>query len=231
VLAVHSSAQLEKSCLKKKWCVIVLGAGSRLLDVERKALAAASQAERGVRFVTVDTSKDNLLLDLPGGVAAPTAQTSTVLVLKQLSGSTDKATLTGAAVVEGGLGDLPVTLTTLRAAMDSTEELPAGFTKLDKQPMLKPREVVKVQSKPKVSVKENDNSKTLTDDELKALRAERASEAERLRREAELQRREEMAEEEANAGNILEEVSPFEEEEEAAEEEEEEAAEAMELED
>lgn len=46
VLAMSSSSQLETSCLKKRWCVLVLAAGSRLGDVERKALSTMSQSER-----------------------------------------------------------------------------------------------------------------------------------------------------------------------------------------
>ena len=69
-------------------------------------------------------------------------------------------------------------------------------------------------------------SKTLTDDELKALRAERAAEAERLAREREEQRRQEMAAEEDAAGNIVEEE---EEEGEEAPGPEEEEVESMEL--
>ena len=82
-----------------------------------------------MRFVTIDSSKANLLLDLPGGVAAPSAQVSTVLLLKQLSAS-DKAVVTGASALEGGLGDLPGTSAAISAALGSTEELPTGFTKL-----------------------------------------------------------------------------------------------------
>lgn len=74
VLSISMSSQLDKSCLKKKWCVVVLAAGSRLLDGERKALSAMAQSERGVRFVTVDRSKTELLLDIPGGITPPTVR-------------------------------------------------------------------------------------------------------------------------------------------------------------
>ena len=88
-----------------------------------------AQRERGVRFVTVDSSKSDLLLDLPGGVSSPTAQASTVLLLKQLSAS-DKAVVSAASTLEGGLGDAAGTAAAITVALDSTDELPAGFTKL-----------------------------------------------------------------------------------------------------
>lgn len=231
VLAVSSSAQLDKSCLKKKWCLVVVSAGSRLLDAERKALSVVSQGERGVRYVTVDSSKFNLLLDIPNGVTPPSAQKSTTLLLKQLS-MADKDVRTAATAVDVGLADPQAIHGALRAAIESTDELPAGFTRLDKRPMLKPREIAKPKPKAAQTRQPDDTSKTLTDDELKALRAERQAEAARLQREAEQQRREEMAAEEESAGNILEEISPLEEESDAEQaEEEEEEAEAMELDD
>ena len=64
----------------------VVAAGSRLVDAERKALNALVQAERGVRFVTVDASKYSLLADVPGGLPEPSAAASTLVLLKQVDG-------------------------------------------------------------------------------------------------------------------------------------------------
>ena len=71
------------------------------------------------------------------------------------------------------------------------------------------------------------SSKTLTDEELKQMRAERAAEAERLVREREEQRRQQMAAEENAAGNIVEE--DYDGEEADSQEVEEEEVESMEL--
>ncbi|KAL3923474.1 MAG: hypothetical protein SGPRY_004210 [Prymnesium sp.] len=169
VLSISMSSQLDKSCLKKKWCVVVLAAGSRLLDGERKALSAMAQSERGVRFVTVDRSKTELLLDIPGGITPPTAQVSTVLLLKQVP-STQRGS--AAMVLERGLNDPQATVATLRDAMESEEEIPAAFTLLDKLPMLKAREIPKAQRpEPQSPVRDDGAGKTLTDEQLKVRRS------------------------------------------------------------
>jgi len=158
-------------------------------------------------------------------VTPPTAQSSTVLLLKQLA---SPAGGIAALALEPGLAQPEQSLAAIRAAVAANDDLPAGFTPLDKRPMLKVREVPKPQASQPSERQRGGSSKTLTDEELKALRAERMAEAARLKREAEQQRREAMAAEEANAGNILEEAPLDEESEDEAEEEE---AEAMELDD
>ena len=65
-----------------------------------------------------------------------------MLLLKQLSAPTDGKVASAALSLESGLGDAPGSAAALRAALDSPDELPAGFTKLDKVPMLKVREAV-----------------------------------------------------------------------------------------
>lgn len=240
VLAMSSSAQLEKSCLKKRWCVLVLAAGSRLSDIERKALSTISSSERGVRFVTVDHAKQSLLLDLPGGLATPSAQQSTVLLLKQLAPPANegnaKASIKSPNAVKvliHGLNDAAETVSSIRVAFDDAADVPEGFHILDKRPMLKAVEVDKPKPKPAAQASSKDSSRTLTDAELKALREERKAEAERLKREAEQQRREEMAAEEASAGNIVEEVPALmdDDDEDSDMEDEEETVEAVELDD
>lgn len=98
------------------------------------------------------------------------------------------------------------TSSSILKALTSGEAVPAGFSQLVKRPVLRPKRVP-TQSAPKVVTPEKRESKsdggsgkTLTDAELKALREER----QRKIKEAELNRRAQMAQEEASAQNIVE---------------------------
>jgi len=66
-----STETLEKHCLKKKWCALVFTAVDRPSDAERSSLGKLAKAMRDVRFVTVDSSKYTMKLDLPDPNAAP----------------------------------------------------------------------------------------------------------------------------------------------------------------
>ena len=146
-------------------------------------------------------------------------------------------------LLESGLADVPATREAIKAAIEAASAapnpaaaLPEGFTRLSEKPSAKLRQPA---PKPKVmdssdfdkrreSWKEDgQSSKTLTDEELKQMRAERAAEAERLVREREEQRRQQMAAEENAAGNIVEE--DYDGEEDDSQEVEEEEVESMEL--
>lgn len=105
------------------------------------------------------------------------------------------------------------TSSSILKALTSGEAVPAGFSQLVKRPVLRPKRVP-TQSAPKVVTPEKRESKsdggsgkTLTDAELKALREER----QRVIKEAEQNRRKQMAEEEASAANIVEEADGAEE--------------------
>lgn len=198
--------------------------------MEKKALQALAESERKLRVVKVDASKANLFLDLPGGaLAAPTGHKATLVLLKELegvAGADAKAEAKGADAeaedasgtssgrtviathLTGGLSDdMRSTGSAIAAALSAAEATPAGFSELVKRPALRPKRVPQA-SKPQTVTPEprkgssDTASKTLTDAELKALREER----QRQIKEAELNRRAKMAEEEAGAANIVEEV-------------------------
>ena len=240
VLTPNSPSQFEQYCLNKRWCVAVVSAGSRLVDAERKALNALVQAERGVRFVTVDASKYSLLADVPGGLPEPSAAASTLVLLKQVDGEGGAEAggkrAVAAAVLPTGLSDVPETARAISEAMVEVSGVPAGFELLAKRPALRTRVVPSKPAPAKAAAKPKEPaSKTYTDEELAALREERK----RLQLEAEKERREKMAAEEAAQGNLVEDVSEEEgsiayEAEDGDEEEgegEEEEPEAMELDD
>ena len=48
-----SGAQFESQCARKPWCLVVLTAGSRLADSERKALQSLAERERRLRITKV----------------------------------------------------------------------------------------------------------------------------------------------------------------------------------
>lgn len=217
-----SGAQFESQCARKPWCLVVLTAGSRLADSERKALQSLAERERRLRITKVDASKSNLIIELPSGaLPPPTASQSTLLLLK--GGASAKGTKAGegeggAEADEGGEGvgsdgglgmllpmgmvDPAATAVSLSAALDGAA--PPELVPLPKRPFLR----VKHRSTPSHTPSSyspspsEPPSKTYTDDELKAMRAER----ERRLKEAEQQRRAKMAQEEASASNIIEEV-------------------------
>tara|TARA_B100000513_G_scaffold118971_2_gene52303 strand:+ start:98 stop:1417 length:1320 start_codon:yes stop_codon:yes gene_type:complete len=247
VVSASSSPLLEQHCLKRKWCVLVVAAGGRLVDAERAAIQSIAGGARTARCVTVDSSKMNLSLDLPGGIPPPAAAKSTVILLKtvesQPEGASEPVRASAAMLLESGLADVPATREAIKAAIEAASAapnpaaaLPEGFTRLSEKPSAKLRQPA---PKPKVmdssdfdkrreSWKEDgQSSKTLTDEELKQMRAERAAEAERLVREREEQRRQQMAAEENAAGNIVEE--DYDGEEDDSQEVEEEEVESMEL--
>ena len=138
--------------------------------------------------------------------------------------------------LDDGLKDAPAAVQTIRqliaAAEAEDKEVPAGFTLLDEAPAMRTRRSHRrrANSGGSRSRASNDESRTLTDAELKELRENRAA-AEKARESA---RRAQMAAEEEGAANLLEEVDESAEgEEEEGEEEgaEEEEVEAMELDD
>ena len=240
-----SGTQFDSQCVRKPWCLVVLTASGRLADAERGALQSLAEKERRLRIVKVDASKSNLLIDLPGGaLPVPTGSKATLVLLKETGeakaadgegeegGSSQRAVI--ATHLPAGLSDPADTRSTILAALSSAEPIPVGFSELQKRPALRPKRVPVPPSTPSTTPsstpsKSEPASKTLTDAELKALREER----QRVIKEAEMQRRAQMAEEEASAANIVEETtgeegtyaSAFAEEdgEEAAEEEEAEA--------
>jgi len=66
-----STETLEKHCLKKKWCVLVFTAVDRPSDAERTSLGKLAKGMRDVKFVTVDSSKYTMRLELPDPSAPP----------------------------------------------------------------------------------------------------------------------------------------------------------------
>jgi len=218
--APATSEQFESQCVRKPWCLVVLTAGGRLMDAEKKALQGLAERERRLRVVKVDASQSQLLLDLPGGPLPPPSKAqSTLLLLKEMGGdaggapAADEAEGGGgravmAAHLAAGLGDPVETGTAILKALTSSEALPTGFAALPKRPALRPKRVP-APSGPTVVTPERrasasePASKTLTDAELKALREER----QRKIKEAEQNRRAQMAEEEASAANIVEDAS------------------------
>ena len=226
VFAPTTSEQFESQCLRKAWCVVVLSPTGRLVDAERAALQQLAARERRVRVVKLDESKTTLLLDLPGGVPPPTAKEATVLLLKQLpkpAGSAkpadgdddgaesddegDGAPPIAAAKLSGGLADLSGSFAAIGGALKASAEVPSDFHKLVKRPSLRPKRMPTPPATPRATSSSTPSpadppTKTLTDAELKAMRAER----EKLIKEAEQQRRQKMAQEEASANNIVEET-------------------------
>jgi len=217
-----NGAQFESQCVRKPWCLVVLTATGRLVDAERKALQILAEKERRVRVVKIDASKSRLLLDLPGGeLPAPSTTAATLVLLKEAEGSaaaegeTDESAeeggISGKAVIAAhlpkGLSDPADTGSTILTALTSSEPVPLGFSMLQKRPVLRekrqpaPSKPTTVTPEPRTS-KSEPASKTLTDAELKAMREER----QRVIKEAELNRRAQMAEEEKSAANLIEEV-------------------------
>lgn len=218
-----SGAQFESQCARKPWCLVVLTAGSRLADSERKALQSLAERERRLRIAKVDASVSNLIIELPSGVLPPpTASQSTLLLLKggapakgakaeDGEGGGEESGDETAGGPDGGLGmllpmgmvDPAATAVSLSAALDgaaASELLP-----LPKRPFLrvKHRPTPSATPSPSSPSPSDPPSKTLTDAELKAMRADR----ERKIKEAEQQRRAKMAQEEASASNIVEEAT------------------------
>ncbi|EOD13454.1 hypothetical protein EMIHUDRAFT_103765 [Emiliania huxleyi CCMP1516] len=105
-------------------------------------------------------------------------------------------------------------------------ELPEGFELLSETPTAEQRLPPPPPPRQEREEKSEEATRTLSDAELKALRAEREAERQRLEEERLEQRRAQMQEEEAMAGNLVEEV----EEEGEAEEEADEAEEEVEVE-
>ena len=222
--APTTSAQFDAQCVRKPWCLVVVTATGRLSDAEKRAVQGMAEASRQLRVVKLDASKANLLLDLPAGsLPPPTGSKSTVVLLKELQGegSTSESSGVGddeaeggaaaagkpviASHLESGLSDPAGTSASIALALASADATPYGFSRLIKRPSLRPK---RVPTKPtsqtysRHDAKPDAASKTLTDEELKKLRAER----EKAIKEAELARRQKMAEEEASAANIVEEV-------------------------
>jgi len=240
LLAASTSELFEQHCLRRRWCGLVVTANNRLATAERKALMAIAGAYRSVRFVTLDASKLKLSLDLPGGLPEPTSARSTLLLLKQGGGEGEGAKEfkeSAVLLIGSGLEDGPASAATIGAALapSATDELsdvklPEGFTTLPQRPsaeskapkIARPVEADSAFDQRRQSWKtEEPVTKTLSDEELRALRAERAAEVERLEKEREMQRRAEMSEEEQQAGNLVEDLEgeEGEEEDEAPEEE------------
>jgi hypothetical protein len=229
----NTAEQFDAQCVRKPWCLVVLTASGRLADAEKARLQTIVQSERRLRVVKVDVSKSNLLLDLPGGTPQPTAAGATLVLLRESGDEPTPAAANPAATAEAGaagdeqdeetggvtgggraviathlaagLTDDTTTSKTIRAAIESEADLPAGFAELVKRPSLRPKRAPVPPSTytPSSSPSTPDpKSKTYTDEELKAMRAER----EKALKEAEMQRRRKMAEEEASAANLVEEV-------------------------
>ena len=230
VFSPTTSEQFESQCVRKPWCVVVLSQTGRLVDAERAAILQLAATERRIRVVKLDETKTSLMLDLPGGVPPPTASEATVLLLKQLPrpvGAPEPSPKTtdgeeegggdddsdqppvAAMLLGGGLRDVSSSLSSIRAALKATAEVPPDFHKLVKRPAARPKRLPTPPSSPRPeqsyqrSAPTDPPSKTLTDAELKQMRAER----EKLIKEAEQQRRKKMVQEEAAANNIVEETS------------------------
>lgn len=211
-IAPSTAAQFEQHCTRRKWCALVLTAGSRIPPEEKAIINQLASANRAVRFVTLDTSKMNLtaeILEIGGGVPTPTAAHSAFVLLKQIGVADGEETgpgekRYGAKLVDGGLTGAADALTSALAARD----LPAGFVALDSKPEAELKRPPPPPPSPPQSYESSSSgsSKTLTDEELKALRAEREAERSRLEEERLEQRRLQMEAEEAQAGNIVEEL-------------------------
>jgi hypothetical protein len=207
-VAPSTATQFEQHCTRRKWCALVLAAGQRIQPEEKAVINRLAAANRAVRFVTLDTSKMNLtagILEIGGGVPTPTAAHSAFILLKQIGeaeseemGPGEKRY--GAKLIDGGLS---AATDALRSALEA-RDLPAGFVALDSKPAVE----LKRPPPPPQSYESSSSgsSKTLTDEELKALRAEREAERSRLEEERLEQRRLQMEAEEAQAGNIVEEL-------------------------
>mmetsp|Transcript_30498 Transcript_30498/g.50526 ORF Transcript_30498/g.50526 Transcript_30498/m.50526 type:complete len:428 (-) Transcript_30498:356-1639(-) len=223
LLSASSSFIFDQQCLKRRWCALVITANTRLPTEERKVLMSIAAFSRLVRFVSLDVSKFVLNLDLPGGVPQPNTGRSTLLLLKQIGdakgGADGKEPSTAAMLLESGLDDARASLAGIDAAMSSApsdDAVPEGFTQLLKRPSvvsrLPPPDPPRARPTPdegnsfeerRQSWKTGEPvSRTLTDEELQAMRSERAAELQALEKEREQQRRAQMAEEEQQAGNL-----------------------------
>jgi hypothetical protein len=211
-VAPSTPAQFDQHCTRRKWCALVLSAGSRIPPEEKSIISRLAAANRAVRFVTLDTSKMNLtaeVLEIGGGVPTPTGARSALLLLKQVGSADGDDTGAGekryaAKLVAEGLTGAADALNSALAGGD----LPPGFVALDSKPLAELKKVPPPPPPPQSyeSSSSSGTSKTLTDEELKALRAEREAERARLEEERLEQRRLQMEEEEAMAGNIVEEM-------------------------
>jgi len=179
-VTVATPAQFEQHCARRKLCFLVLAAGSRMPPGEKAAIASLAGAHRAVRFVTLEVSKMNLapeLLALGGGLPAPTKDRSTVLLLKQLGGAdSDEGEKRHAAqLLEQGLADAPAASAALAAALGSAA-LPAGFVPLEASPTVElkkaPPPPPREQSATSATSGGGEGT-TLTDEQLKVLRATR----------------------------------------------------------
>jgi len=146
----QSSESLDKYCLKKKWCVLILTAVSNPSESERASISKLAKGLREVRFVTVDSAKFTLKLDLPDPSATavmgddeverteplnlmPTKSRSSVLLLKPTSSSADgggKSAAMALAIpsdpaakqaLDDGLKDAPAAVLTIRALIAAAE--------------------------------------------------------------------------------------------------------------
>jgi len=167
-----------------------------------------------------------------GGVPAPSRTASPLLLLKQAGGEVKEGAEEGAGtrryaakLLPDGLSDAGAVELAIGAAM-AGGELPEGFELLSETPTAEQRLPPPPPPRQEREEKSVEATRTLSDAELKALRAEREAERQRLEEERLEQRRAQMQEEEAMAGNLVEEV----EEEGEAEEEADEAEEEVEVE-
>jgi hypothetical protein len=232
-----SSDSLDKLCLKKKWCVLVFTAVSNPSDSERASLSKLAKGLRDVRFVTVDSAKYTMKLELPDPTAPPHAQSpqphnhmpthsrSSVLLLKPAASGDEKRSAamalaipsdpTAKQALDDGLKDAPAAVQAIRrliaAAEAEAKEVPSGFTLLSEPVTLRSRRSHRRRANNGGSKsRSSDTSRTLTDAELKELRENRAR-AERERALKESARRAQMAEEGEAADNLVEEVAEAEE--------------------
>jgi len=144
----QSSESLDKHCLKKKWCVLIMTAVSNPSESERASISKLAKGLRDVRFVTVDSAKFTMKLDLPDPSATavmgddeverteplnlmPTKSRSSVLLLKPTAkdGSGKSAAMALAIpsdpaakqALDDGLKDAPAAVETIRALIAAAE--------------------------------------------------------------------------------------------------------------
>ena len=173
----------------------------------------------------MDLSKSNLLLDLPTGpVPTPTSTQATVLLLKEMDGEGSSSETEGAAdgadggaavagkpvmasLISTGLSDPAETSSTVAASLASTDALPVGFSRLVKRPALRrsasrPRRLA---GRTTVAPPAKRASRRAKRSPTRSSRS--SAQSVKAIKEAELNRRKKMAEEEASAANLVEEVA------------------------
>eukprot|EP00967_Tisochrysis_lutea_P055577 scaffold69937_cov31-Tisochrysis_lutea.AAC.2 len=204
-VTLSSPSEFDQHCTRRKWCALVLSAGARTPSSESTAITTLAKAHRAVRIVVLDTSKMTVseeILGLAGGLPEPSVVQSTFVLVKQVDATEGGGGQTGekrfaAKFIEEGVAGASNALT---SALEGGQ-LPSGFQMLEAKPAVEMKSIPP--SSPRAEAENTESgTRTLTDEELKTLRAERA----RLEEERLEQRRAQMEAEEAAAGNIVEEL-------------------------